>query len=83
MLWDAIINMFEFDRSALRGQMAVRKLIIFKHDTELGCAPAHKLFDLVTARRKDGVEYPRSIQDYKITVDESKIPNGVQAEQRD
>lgn len=83
LLWDAIINMFEFDRSALRGQMAVRKLIIFKHATELGCAPAHKLFDLVSAARKDSVEFPRSIKDYEISIDESKLPDGVTVEQRD
>ena len=47
LLWEAILNMFENDHSAARGKMAVRKLIIFKHDSELGCAPAHKLFDSV------------------------------------
>ena len=83
LLWDAIVNMFEYDRSSLRGQMAVRKLIIFKHDTELGCAPAHKLFDLVHAEKKDDVEFPRSISDYSITIDETRIPNGITVEQRD
>ena len=83
LLWDAIVNMFEYDRSSLRGQMAVRKLIIFKHDTELGCAPAHKLFDLVHAEKKDDVEFPRSISDYLITIDEARIPNGITVEQRD
>ena len=83
LLWDAIVNMFEYDRSSLRGQMAVRKLIIFKHDTELGCAPAHKLFDLVHAEKKDDVEFPRSISDYSITIDEARIPNGITVEQRD
>ena len=63
--------------------MAVRKLIIFKHDTELGCAPAHKLFDLVHAEKKDDVEFPRSISDYSITIDETRIPNGITVEQRD
>lgn len=83
LLWDAIVNMFEYDRSSLRGQMAVRKLIIFKHDTELGCAPAHKLFDLVHAEKKDDVEFPRSISDYSISIDETRIPNGITVEQRD
>jgi len=83
LLWDAIVNMFEYDRSSLRGQMAVRKLIIFKHNTELGCAPAHKLFDLVHAVRKDGVEFPRNISDYSITIDEAFIPDGITVEQRD
>lgn len=83
LLWDAIVNMFEFDRSALRGQMAVRKLIIFKHASELGCAPAHKLFDLVSASRRDDVDFPRSINDYVITIDENNIPDGITVEQRD
>ena len=52
LLWTAILNMFEHDHSAARGKMAVRELIIFRHDSELGCAPAHKLFELVTAARK-------------------------------
>jgi CRISPR-associated protein Csd2 len=53
LLWQAILNMFELDRSAARGNMACRKLIVFKHDTELGNAPAYKLFDAVKiARRK-------------------------------
>ncbi|MDO4866029.1 MAG: type I-C CRISPR-associated protein Cas7/Csd2 [Clostridia bacterium] len=51
LLWQAIINMFENDRSAARGKMAVRELIVFKHDSELGNAPAHKLFDIVKVRR--------------------------------
>ena len=57
--------MFENDHSAARGKMAVRKLIIFKHDSELGCAPAHKLFDSVKVERREGVEVPRSFSDYK------------------
>lgn len=83
LLWDAIINMFEYDRSAARGQMAVRRLIIFRHDSELGNAPAHKLFDLVKAHKKDGVTAPRSFDDYEITVDETDLPSGVACEQRD
>lgn len=77
ILWDAIVNMFEYDRSAARGQMAVRKLIIFKHATELGCAPAHKLFDLVNVHRNADVEFPRSIEDYTIDIDMSRLPEGV------
>ncbi|QKO31111.1 type I-C CRISPR-associated protein Cas7/Csd2 [Caproicibacterium lactatifermentans] len=86
LLWDAIINMFEYDRSAARGQMAVRKLIIFKHNSELGCAPAHKLFDLVKVDRKyltEGRTAPRSYSDYTVTVDEANLPDGVTCEQRD
>ena len=77
LLWTAILNMFEDDHSAARGKMAVRELIIFKHDCELGCAPAHKLFELVKAERKDGVTTPRGYGDYLVTVEEDKLPSGV------
>ena len=77
LLWTAILNMFENDHSAARGKMAVRELIVFKHDCELGCAPAHKLFELVKAARKDGVTTPRCYDDYAVTVDEKKLPEGV------
>ena len=83
LLWDAIMNMFEFDHSAARGKMAVRKLIIFKHDSELGNAPAHKLFDLVEAEKKEGVTSPRNISDYVITVNRAKLPDGVSCEERE
>ena len=76
-LWEAILNMFENDHSAARGKMAVRELIVFKHDTELGCAPAHKLFDLVKAARKEGVTAPRGYEDYTVTVVEDELPDGV------
>ena len=77
LLWTAILNMFENDHSAARGKMAVRELIVFKHDCELGCAPAHKLFELVKTARKDGVTTPRCYDDYAVTVDEKKLPEGV------
>ena len=77
LLWTAILNMFENDHSAARGKMAVRELIVFKHDSELGCAPAHKLFELVKATRRDGVAVPRSYEDYSISVDEDALPAGV------
>lgn len=76
LLWQAIINMFENDHSAARGKMAVRKLIIFKHDSELGCAPAHKLFDGVKVERKIGVEIARGFSDYAVEV-ETELPDGV------
>ena len=75
LLWEAILNMFEHDHSAARGKMAVRKLIIFKHDSELGNAPAYKLFDAVKVSRMDGVDLARSFADYKIELGE--IPEGV------
>ena len=77
LLWTAILNMFEHDHSAARGKMAVRELIIFKHDSEFGCAPAHKLFELVKAERREGVAAPRSYGDYAVTVDEAHLPAGV------
>jgi CRISPR-associated protein Cas7/Csd2, subtype I-C/DVULG len=77
LLWEAILNMFENDHSASRGKMAVRELIVFKHDSELGNAPAHKLFDLVSAEKKEGVDYPRAYSDYKVTVSADRLPQGV------
>ena len=79
LLWEAILNMFEHDHSAARGKMAVRELIIFKHDSELGNAPAWKLFEAVQVRRKDGnaVLPARSFQEYEILVDEEHLPQGV------
>jgi len=77
LLWEAIINMFEHDHSAARGVMAVRELIVFKHDSELGNAPAHKLFDAVKVRRRDPNKPARSYEDYEVTIDEAAIPAGV------
>ena len=77
LLWQAILNLFENDRSAARGKMAVRELIVFKHDSELGNAPAYKLFDTVHVQKKEGVVAPRNYTDYDVTVDESKIPEHV------
>lgn len=76
LLWQAILNMFENDHSAARGKMAVRKLIIFKHDSELGCAPAHKLFDSVKVARREGIEVPRDFSDYVVEVSQD-LPEGV------
>jgi CRISPR-associated protein Csd2 len=71
--------MFENDQSAARGKMAVRDLIVFRHDSELGCAPAYKLFDLVQIHRKNPDENApaRSYQDYVVTVDDTSLPTGV------
>ena len=79
LLWEAILNMFEHDHSAARGKMAVRELIIFKHDCELGCAPAWKLFESVRVERtdKDDPAPARRYQDYRVMVDESALPAGV------
>ena len=77
ILWQAIINMFEYDHSAARGNMAVRNLIVFKHDGELGNAPAYKLFEAIKVKRKEGIIAARSFEDYEVNVDKSIIPAGV------
>lgn len=78
LLWEAILNMFENDRSAARGKMAVRDLIIFRHDSELGCAPAWKLFEAVKVERKKNDGSPaRAYSDYTVTVDEASLPTGI------
>ncbi len=81
LLWQAILNMFENDRSAARGNMAVRELIIFKHESELGNAPAYKLFDAVKVERVPGVSIPRAYSDYTVRVSEA-LPVGVTCERR-
>ena len=77
LLWQAILNMFELDHAAARGKMAVRELIVFRHDSELGNAPAWKLFELVRAERKENVLTPRAYSDYRIRVEEENLPEGV------
>ncbi|MEI6233883.1 MAG: type I-C CRISPR-associated protein Cas7/Csd2 [Planctomycetota bacterium] len=67
VLWKALANMFDHDRSAARGLMAPRHLFVFEHDSALGEAPAHKLFDAVKVERKAGIEAPRSFEDYTVT----------------
>lgn len=79
LLWEAILNMFENDHSAARGKMAVRELIVFKHSSELGNAPAYKLFDAVTVQRKDPTTPARSYRDYTVTVSDA-LPEGVTCE---
>jgi CRISPR-associated protein Csd2 len=69
--------MFEHDRSAARGKMATRKLYIFKHDSDLGNAPAHRLFELVNVRKKLDANPPRNYSDYDISVDAAHLPSGV------
>ena len=79
LLWQAILNMFENDHSAARGKMAVRELIVFKHDSELGNAPAYKLFKKVQVKRVEGVEVPRQYGDYNVSVSDD-LPEGVHCE---
>jgi len=83
LLWQALENMLDHDHSAARGKMNARKLIVFKHDSKLGNAPAHKLFDLVKVERAaDSDKPPRSFSDYTVTVDQANIPQGITLEQR-
>ncbi len=78
LLWEAIINMFEHDHSAARGEMSVRELIVFKHSKELGDCPAYKLFEAVEVKKKDDVIYPRKYQDYEVAIHEKQIPETVE-----
>lgn len=77
LFWDALVNMFEHDRSAARGKMATRRLIIFKHDSDLGNAPAHKLFETITVERLNASNPPRNYSDYAVKIDIDRVPNGV------
>jgi CRISPR-associated protein Csd2 len=77
LFWDALINMFDHDHSAARGKMAARRLIVFKHESDLGNAPSHKLFELVKVEKKDGVVVPRQFGDYVVTVDKAGVPQDV------
>jgi CRISPR-associated protein Csd2 len=78
LLWKALGNLFELDRSAARGNMAVRGLHIFKHDCKLGNAQAQKLFDTIKVELKNGVETPRSFADYTVAVPSAdSLPSGI------
>lgn len=83
LLWDALSNMFDHDHSAARGKMNARKLFVFKHDTSLGNAPSHKLFDLVKVDRVTEQSNPaRGYSDYTIIIDKDNIPQGVSLEEK-
>lgn len=81
LTWQALLRMFEDDRSANRGFMATRGLYVFKHASKLGNAPAHELFDRVRVERKAGVEVARAFGDYLVTMDAADLPAGVTLEQ--
>lgn len=78
LFFEALKNMFDVDRSAARGLMSARRLIVFKHDSLLGVAPSNQLFDLVHVKRRDEAKVPRSFTDYEVTVDKDNVPNGVE-----
>mgnify|MGYP001096111667 CR=1 FL=1 len=90
LFWEALLNMYEHDRSSSKGLMTVRQpIFVFKHEgtdsdtdqrkqqAKLGCAPAHRLFELVEVAKKDGVESPRAFDDYQVTFHKSRLPKGV------
>ncbi|NLL88234.1 MAG: type I-C CRISPR-associated protein Cas7/Csd2 [Firmicutes bacterium] len=77
LLWESLINMFEHDRSAARGLMGTRKLVIFRHGSELGNAPVQQLFDAVSVKRKDETRPARDFSDYAVSIAREMIPDGV------
>ena len=80
LFWEALKNMFDMDRSAARGLMSAQRLIVFKHESILGNAPANKLFDRVKVVKKCK-DAPRSFNDYDVTVDSHDLPSGVTIEE--
>lgn len=85
LLWEALDNMFDHDRSAARGEMSKRRLIVFKHENRMGNAPAHRLFDRVTVHRVNNSETlpvgdppARAFSDYAVEVDSADLPAGVE-----
>lgn len=96
LLWEALVNMFDHDRSSSKGMMSARKLIVFKHvgtdsdpeqrqrQAKLGCAPAWQLLDLgriVEIRLKEGIASPRRFEDYEVLIHRDRVPNGVEIEE--
>lgn len=80
LFFDALKNMFDLDRSAARGLMSAQKLIVFRHASELGNAPANKLFDLVKVEKTTN-DVPRSFKDYAVSINTSALLNGVTVEE--
>lgn len=82
LLWTALVQMFEYDRSASRGEMATRGLFVFEHESALGNAPAHRLFERVQVTLRDRSRPPRSFGEYDVTVNEKNLPAGVTLHQK-
>ncbi|MCU0786045.1 MAG: type I-C CRISPR-associated protein Cas7/Csd2, partial [Verrucomicrobia bacterium] len=78
LFWQALSQMFDHDRSAARGTMSPQKLVVFKHQSILGNAPAHKLFERVTVQRKSSVPVARAFSDYEVAVNKSGLPSGIE-----
>ena len=77
IFWEAVQHLFDIDRSAARGEMTVRGLYVFSHEKALGNAPAHKLFERITVKRKDEAKPARAFGDYTVTVEDADLPDGV------
>ena len=82
LLWEALEKMFEHDRSAARGLMSTRKLIVFEHNSKMGDAPVHELFDAVTVTRRDESKPAREFSEYIISIDSARIPQSVKLVER-
>lgn len=78
VFWEALINMFEIDRSATRGKMSLRKLIVFRHASQFGNAPAYKLFEKIKVERKDAEKVARAYDDYEIIIEKESVPENVE-----
>jgi len=78
LFWESLRNAFEHDRSAARGEMAGRMLLIFKHNNHLGKARSSELFDRLTIKKNEGIEIPRTYSDYQIKIDDQKLPDGIE-----
>jgi CRISPR-associated protein Csd2 len=82
LLWQSLCMMFEPDRSAARGEMSTRRLVVFEHESMLGNAPAHRLFERIKIDRKDPANPARAYSDYAVTVDTEKVPAGVTIQEK-
>ncbi len=82
LLWEALLNAFEHDRSAARGEMAARALIVFKHDSHLGNARASELLGRVKVSKQESVEIPRAWEDYRVEINEKDLPAGITFERK-
>jgi CRISPR-associated protein Csd2 len=81
LLWEALSNMYDHDRAASRGEMTARGLVVFKHQSDLGNAPAHKLLERVTVARVGTEGSPRGFADYAVGLDSANLPSGVTVQQ--
>jgi CRISPR-associated protein Csd2 len=77
LFWNAVLGMFEIDRSASRGHMELRGVFVFRHEHQLGNAHAGRLFERLSVQRKDGARPPRAFADYTVALDEASLPEGI------